>query len=104
GLDPELELLSAMGAEVDAPDTGCCSMAGAWGYERTHYAVSRDCAERVLLPAVRAAAPDTLIVARGFSCRSQIAQLGAGRRAMHLAELVELATRLQAPVRHTARA
>ena len=63
-------------------------MAGAWGYEAAHYDVSRACAERVLLPAIREAAPETVLVASGFSCRSQIEQLGPGRRALHLAELL----------------
>ena len=84
--DAERSLLERMGAEVDAPETGCCGMAGAWGYEKAHFDVSRACAERVLLPAVRDADPTTLLVASGFSCRSQIAQLGPGRHAIHIAE------------------
>ncbi len=78
---------SRPGLTVEVPETGCCGMAGAWGYERAHFDVSRACAERVLLPAVRDAAPSTSIVASGFSCRSQIAQLSA-RRAVHLAALL----------------
>jgi hypothetical protein len=66
-------------------------MAGAFGYEKgAHYEVSVACGERVLLPAVRGAADDTLLVADGFSCREQIVQT-TGRRAMHLAELLKLA-------------
>ena len=84
----EQKILEEAGATVDAPDTGCCGMAGAWGYESAHYDVSRACAERVLLPAVRDAAPQTPIVASGFSCRSQITQLGPGRRALHVVELL----------------
>ena len=91
--DPERSLLELMGAEVDAPETGCCGMAGAWGYEKAHFDVSRARAERVLLPAVRNADPSTLLVASGFSCRSQIAQLGPGRPAVHIAEA--LAHRLE---------
>ena len=90
--EPEKSLLEAMGAEVSAPNTGCCGMAGAWGYEKAHFDVSRDCAERVLLPAVRAAEPTTTIVASGFSCRSQIAQLGPGRKAEHIAEVLARAS------------
>ena len=72
-------------------DSGCCGMAGAFGYERgEHYRVSIACGERVLLPAVRSAPADTLIVADGFSCREQIMQT-TGRRAMHLAEILALA-------------
>ncbi len=69
-------------------DSGCCGLAGNFGFERGHYEVSVACAERVLLPAVRGANPDTLIVADGFSCRTQIEQL-TGRRALHLAEVLE---------------
>jgi Fe-S oxidoreductase len=87
--EAEQSLLEKMGATVDAPETGCCGMAGAWGYERAHFDISKACAERVLLPAVRAAAADTAIVASGFSCRSQISQLGPGRTALHIAELMD---------------
>jgi hypothetical protein len=66
-------------------------MAGGWGYERGHYDVSIACGERVLLPKVREALPETLIVADGFSCKSQIEQAGTGRRALHVAEVLRLA-------------
>ena len=69
---------------------GCCGLAGNFGFERGHYEVSKACGERVLLPAVRAAEPETLILADGFSCRTQIAQ-ETGREAIHLAELLQLA-------------
>jgi hypothetical protein len=80
-----------MGLEVEELDAGCCGMAGGWGYERGHYDVSVACAERVLLPKVREASPGTVLVADGFSCRSQIEQAGTGRRALHLAQVVALA-------------
>jgi hypothetical protein len=66
-------------------------MAGAWGYESAHYDVSRACGERALLPAVRAASREALIVADGFSCRHQIEQGDTGRRAVHLAQALKLA-------------
>ncbi|OEJ95722.1 FAD-binding and (Fe-S)-binding domain-containing protein [Streptomyces thermolilacinus] len=66
---------------------GCCGLAGNFGFERGHYEVSAACAEDQLLPAVRAAAPGTELLADGFSCRTQLAQL-AGRRARHLAEVL----------------
>jgi FAD/FMN-containing dehydrogenase/Fe-S oxidoreductase len=88
--DPDKQLLDAMGVEVEQPDGGCCGMAGAWGYERDHYDVSIACGERVLLPKVREAAPDALIVTEGFSCRSQIEQT-TNRRALHLAQVIQLA-------------
>ncbi|MGE5272516.1 MAG: (Fe-S)-binding protein, partial [Verrucomicrobiota bacterium] len=97
GFEHERRLLEQTGAAIDAPDTGCCGMAGAWGYERAHYEVSRACAERVLLPAVRGAAAGTPIVASGFSCRSQIAQLQPERRAVHLAQLLDAAGRGDRP-------
>jgi FAD/FMN-containing dehydrogenase/Fe-S oxidoreductase len=86
----EESLLKKMGVQVRAPDAGCCGMAGPFGFEKSKYDVSQAIGERVLLPAVRAAATDTLIVANGFSCQEQIAQ-GAGRRAIHLAELMRIA-------------
>jgi hypothetical protein len=65
-------------------------MAGAWGYEQSHYEVSVACAERKLLPAVRDAAPGTIVVASGFSCRSQLEQL-AGVQALHVGQVLRLA-------------
>jgi FAD/FMN-containing dehydrogenase/Fe-S oxidoreductase len=91
GTAPEKELLERMGLEVEELEAGCCGMAGGWGYERGHYDVSVACGERVLLPRVREAPPETLIVADGFSCRSQIEQLQRGRRALHAAQVVALA-------------
>jgi Fe-S oxidoreductase len=89
-LTDEEALLRSMGVELKSPDSGCCGMAGSFGFERDKYQISRAIGERVLLPAVREAAPETLIVSDGFSCREQIAQL-AGRRAFHLAEILKLA-------------
>jgi FAD/FMN-containing dehydrogenase/Fe-S oxidoreductase len=87
----EQEALRRLGLDVTMPEPGCCGMAGAFGFEAgDHYEVSRTCGERRLLPAVRTADPATLVVADGFSCREQIAQ-GTGRRALHLAELLQLA-------------
>lgn len=87
GIDADLRLLSGLGVEARLLDSGCCGMAGAFGFEREHYAVSMALAEQALLPAVRAAAPSVLVLADGFSCREQIAQ-GAQRPAKHLAELL----------------
>jgi FAD/FMN-containing dehydrogenase/Fe-S oxidoreductase len=66
---------------------GCCGLAGNFGFERGHFEVSVACAEETLLPAVRAAAPGTVLLADGYSCRLQLAQLG-GHRARHLAEVL----------------
>jgi FAD/FMN-containing dehydrogenase/Fe-S oxidoreductase len=89
--DSEQALLVAMGLELDIPDSGCCGMAGSFGYSRgQHYEVSQACGERAILPAVRGAAADTLIIADGFSCREQIAQ-ATDRRPLHLAQVLRLA-------------
>ena len=73
--------------EVEEVDSGCCGMAGSFGYEREHYELSLKMAERRLLPAVREADTDTLIVAAGTSCRHQIFH-GSGRQALHPAEVL----------------
>jgi Fe-S oxidoreductase/FAD/FMN-containing dehydrogenase len=86
-MDHAQTLMRRMGLTVDTPDSGCCGMAGAFGFEADKFAVSRAIGERVLLPAVRAAAAETLVVADGFSCREQIRQ-ATGRRAVHLAEIL----------------
>ena len=90
----EESLLRKMGTTLEAPDTGCCGMAGAFGFEADKYAVSQAIGERVLLPAVRQAAADTLIVSDGFSCREQIYQ-ATGRRTVHLAEVIKLGLNTQ---------
>jgi FAD/FMN-containing dehydrogenase/Fe-S oxidoreductase len=83
----EATALAATGGEVQLLDSGCCGMAGPFGFEKKSFEVSQMLGERALLPAVRAAAPGTVIVTGGFSCREQIAQ-NTGRRAVHLAEVL----------------
>jgi FAD/FMN-containing dehydrogenase/Fe-S oxidoreductase len=92
GMRDEEMLLRRMGLEFRVLDSGCCGMAGAFGFERDHFNISEQIGERVLLPVVRAADPETLLITNGFSCREQIAQL-AGRRALHLAEVLQLGLR-----------
>jgi FAD/FMN-containing dehydrogenase/Fe-S oxidoreductase len=88
GSDALMALLRRVdGLTCELLDSGCCGMAGAFGYERDHYAVSMAIGERVLLPRVRAAAAETLLVANGTSCRHQIRD-GARREAIHVAELL----------------
>jgi Fe-S oxidoreductase len=87
GQDADLRLLAAAGVEVRIPDEGCCGLAGNFGFERGHYDVSVAVAERALAPAVREAAPETIVLADGFSCRTQIEQL-TGRTPVHLAEIL----------------
>ena len=89
-MDAEQQALHAMGLEAEILDSGCCGMAGSFGFERDHYDISMKVAEHELLPHVRRAPDDTLIVADGFSCRTQIEQ-ATGRHALHLAEVIEMA-------------
>jgi FAD/FMN-containing dehydrogenase/Fe-S oxidoreductase len=89
GMAADEKLLRRMGADFEILDSGCCGMAGSFGFDRRTFDVSRRVGELVLLPAVRAAAPDTLIVTDGFSCRQQI--LETGRHSLHMAEAVALA-------------
>ncbi len=86
----EEAVLKRMGIDYQAPAPGCCGMAGAFGFEEDKYEVSMDVGELELLPAVRDASPETLIIADGFSCREQIAQ-GSDRHALHLAEVIQMA-------------
>jgi Fe-S oxidoreductase len=86
GWDADARLLARTGATVTRVD-GCCGLAGNFGVERGHYEVSVAVAETHLLPAVRAAAPGTVVLADGFSCRTQLEDL-AGVGSVHLAELL----------------
>jgi Fe-S oxidoreductase len=88
--DAEQELLRRTGLDFQVLDSGCCGMAGSFGFEADKYEVSVAIGERVLLPAVRAASADTLIIADGFSCFQQIENL-TGRRALHIAEVLQMA-------------
>jgi FAD/FMN-containing dehydrogenase/Fe-S oxidoreductase len=90
--DADRHVLDRIGLQFDVLDSGCCGLAGSFGFERGHYDVSIKAGERVLLPAVRGAATDTLIVSDGFSCRTQILE-NTDRRAMHLADVLEMAGR-----------
>jgi len=89
-MSDEEALLRKMGADLQSIDSGCCGMAGPFGFEKDKYAVSQAVGERVLLPAVRQTPAETLIVSDGFSCREQILQ-ATGRRAVHLAEALQIA-------------
>ncbi|MGH7187108.1 MAG: heterodisulfide reductase-related iron-sulfur binding cluster, partial [Pseudomonadota bacterium] len=87
GTRPAVSVLKAAGFEVEEVDSGCCGMAGSFGFEREHYDISMAIGERRLLPAVRRVPAETEVVAMGVSCRQQIAH-GTGRRAKHLVELL----------------
>ncbi len=91
--DDTRKVLAALGLDVEVLDSGCCGMAGSFGFEAgEHYEVSMKVGEQLLLPAVREAPEDALIVTSGFSCREQIAQ-ATGRRALHFAEVLQRALR-----------
>ncbi|MDP4247899.1 MAG: FAD-binding and (Fe-S)-binding domain-containing protein [Bacteroidota bacterium] len=94
-MDCEKSLLRKTGLDVDMLDSGCCGMAGYFGYEKgEHYDVSIAAGERVLLPAVRKADKETIIIADGFSCREQIEQ-ETDRKGLHLAQVLQMALRQQ---------
>ncbi len=92
GMQGDTRLLDKLGLEYEVLDAGCCGMAGSFGFEADHYDISIAAGERLLLPAVRAADAETLIIADGFSCREQILQT-TSRRPLHLAEVLQLALR-----------
>jgi FAD/FMN-containing dehydrogenase/Fe-S oxidoreductase len=94
GLGDEESLLKKTGADLQSIDSGCCGMAGPFGFEKEKYGVSQAVGERVLLPAVRNTPENALIVSDGFSCREQILQ-STGRRAIHLAEALQLGMKNQ---------
>ena len=78
-----------MGMDIEPVSGGCCGLAGSWGFERGHHEISMQCGEQALLPAVREADGDTLVIANGFSCKTQIAQSDAQRRALHVAQAMK---------------
>jgi FAD/FMN-containing dehydrogenase/Fe-S oxidoreductase len=89
-VEAESKLFDKTGMNYTILDDGCCGMAGAFGFEQGHYDVSLAVGEREYLPAVRRAPPQTVVVADGFSCREQVAQL-TGRLALHPAQVIKLA-------------
>ena len=91
GIDPEVQLLKKMGVEVETLNAGCCGLAGSWGFEAGHHEVSMQCGEQGLLPRVRELEDETLVVADGFSCKTQIEEGKTGRRALHVAQILKLA-------------
>jgi Fe-S oxidoreductase len=89
GWDADRELLERVGVHVERLDSGCCGLAGNFGFTAGHGEISRALAEQTLLPRIRAADGDTVVLADGFSCRTQIHDLDSGgREGVHLAELL----------------
>ncbi len=91
GMDPEHKLLERMGLEIEPISGGCCGLAGSWGFEHGHHEISMECGEQALLPAVRDADRDTLVIANGFSCKTQIQQSDSHRNALHVAQVMKMA-------------
>jgi Fe-S oxidoreductase len=86
----EKAVMDKLGLDYRVLDSGCCGMAGSFGYEKDKYDVSIAVGERALLPEVRKAGLSTVLIADGFSCKEQIEQ-ETNRRALHLAEVIALA-------------
>jgi FAD/FMN-containing dehydrogenase/Fe-S oxidoreductase len=91
GMDPEHKLLKRMGLDITPVSGGCCGLAGSWGFEQGHHGISMDCGELALLPAVRDAERETIVIANGFSCKTQIQQSDAKRNALHVAQVIKMA-------------
>jgi len=91
GTETEQRVLERMGIDVEQANGGCCGLAGSWGFEQGKREISIQCAELGLLPAVREADGETVVVANGFSCKTQLQQSSSGRRALHLAQVMKLA-------------
>ena len=90
GMSAEQDLYERMGMDFEVLDSGCCGLAGSFGFERAHHDISVQIAEGRLLPAIREASEETLLLADGFSCKTQIEQLSE-RRALHTAQVIKMA-------------
>ncbi|KVL86479.1 dimethylmenaquinone methyltransferase [Burkholderia stagnalis] len=90
GMKGETALLDKLGVRWTLLDTGCCGMSGSFGFNDAHYDLSMKIGEGKLLPLVRQASDDAIVVTNGFSCREQIEQ-GAGRTPLHIAQLAQRA-------------
>jgi Fe-S oxidoreductase/FAD/FMN-containing dehydrogenase len=93
GVKADAAVMDKAGLDAEVLDSGCCGLAGNFGFEEGHYDVSMACAERVLLPRLREAPEDTVVLADGFSCRTQIQQGAVAREGLHLAEVLAGALR-----------
>ncbi len=98
GMSTDTKLLGQLGLEYEMPDSGCCGMAGSFGFDKEKYEVSMKIGELVLLPAVRETDKETLIVCSGFSCREQVTQ-ATGRKTLHMADLLQMAIHHDQPHR-----
>jgi Fe-S oxidoreductase/FAD/FMN-containing dehydrogenase len=92
GMDHERELYGRMGLDAELLDSGCCGLAGSWGFERGHHELSLRIGEHKLMPMLREAPEEALVIADGFSCRTQIEAM-TERRPLHTAEVLRLGIR-----------
>jgi Fe-S oxidoreductase len=90
GMSAEQELYSKLGLDFEVLDSGCCGLAGSWGFEHDKYDLSLKIGERRLLPTVRNADRDTVLIADGFSCKTQV-EHATERRALHTAQILKMA-------------
>jgi Fe-S oxidoreductase len=90
GFEAEKQLYEKMGLNYEVLDSGCCGLAGSWGFEEDKYDFSMKIGERRLLPAAREAGTDTILMTDGFSCKTQIEQ-ATDRRALHTAQVIKMA-------------
>lgn len=97
GTAAEAAMMAAAGIACSSPESGCCGMAGSFGFHPHTALVSSAIGERALLPAVRASDSTTMVVANGFSCREQI-RLGSGREAVHISQVLDAAIRKDADI------
>jgi FAD/FMN-containing dehydrogenase/Fe-S oxidoreductase len=104
GYDSDDKALRAAGVDTRVLDAGCCGLAGNFGFEKGHYEVSVACAEDTLLPTLRTADPSTLVLADGFSCRTQIRDLHPGASPLHGAQVLAAAIRGDDPTDSRAQA
>jgi Fe-S oxidoreductase len=98
GMSEDSQVLTDAGVDTTVLDAGCCGLAGNFGFESGHYGVSVACAEDKLMPAVRAADADTLVLADGFSCRTQIRSLSRDRTPLHSAQVLAAGLRGERPM------
>jgi FAD/FMN-containing dehydrogenase/Fe-S oxidoreductase len=90
GMSAEEELYERLGLDFEVLDSGCCGLAGSFGFERSHDGISRQIGEQRLMPAVRGVDAETIVIADGFSCKTQIEEM-TERRAMHTAQVIKMA-------------
>ena len=92
GMNSESQLMKKLGLDIKTPESGCCGMSGSFGFKPEHYDLSMKIGEKSLLPYVRDAEKETLVIADGYSCREQIGH-GTGKRVLHIAEVVQMTLR-----------